>query len=62
MKKREPHRTSDRTFQLWGWTFFIISALLFMVTTYRAGDWIGFLGGLFFLLANIVFLIPLVRQ
>ena len=47
-------------FQLTGWTLFIFSALFFIATSVRAGDMLGLLGGLLFLLACFVFLVPLV--
>jgi hypothetical protein len=47
-------------FQLAGWILFIFSALFFIATSIRAGDTLGLMGGLFFLFACFVFLIPLV--
>jgi energy-coupling factor transporter transmembrane protein EcfT len=47
-------------FQLAGWILFIFSALFFIATSVRAGDMLGLAGGLFFLFACIVFLIPLI--
>ncbi len=43
-------------FELWGWLLFVVSALFFIVSSIRAGDVIGLLGGVFFLLACIAFL------
>jgi len=51
-----------RNCQLWGWILFIISALFFIATSLRARDMLGLLGGLFFLVACIVFLIPFFRS
>ena len=48
----------DRKCQLCGWYLFIISALFFIATSLKAGDMLGLFGGLFFLLACIIFLIP----
>lgn len=52
----------ERTFQLWGWALFMISALFFIIASVRSGDWLGLLGSLFFLVANIVFVIPVWKQ
>ncbi len=41
---------------LWGWILFVISALFFIASSIRNGDVIGLLGGVFFLLACVVFL------
>ncbi|MGB0384417.1 MAG: cytochrome oxidase subunit III [Ardenticatenaceae bacterium] len=46
--------------QIWGWVLFIISALFFMAASWRSGDMVSFLGGLFFLIACFVFLLPYV--
>lgn len=54
-------RKADR-YNLWGWIFFIVSALFFIWTSLRSGDAIGFLGGLFFLIACFVFLVPLIAK
>ena len=49
-------------FQLWGWILFVFSALFFIASSLRAGDLLSLLGGLLFLIACIVFLIPLVIE
>ncbi len=49
-------------FQLWGWVIFIFSALFFIASSYRAGDPLSLLGGVLFLLACFVFLVPLVAE
>ena len=41
-----------------GWLLFVISALWFIAASVRAGDLVSLLGGVFFLLGCIVFLIP----
>ena len=50
-----------RRFNLWGWWLFIVSAVFFIAASLRAGDWVGLLGGVFFLVACIVFLVPFRR-
>ena len=49
-------------YQLWGWILFVFSALFFIATSLRAGDLLGLGGGLLFLLACFVFLVPLVHE
>lgn len=51
-----------RRCQVAGWTLFVLSAVLFTVTTARAGDWIGVAASLLFLFACIVFMVPLARD
>ena len=53
MDQRKEHRIN-----LAGWLLFIVSALFFIGTSLRAGDTLGLLGALFFLVACFVFLIP----
>lgn len=46
-----------RRFELWGWLLFVVSALFFILASLRSGDVVGLLGGIFFLLACVVFLV-----
>ena len=48
----------ERKCQIWGWLLFIISAIFFIATSLRAGDMLGLLGGIFFLIACVIFLVP----
>jgi hypothetical protein len=48
--------------QILGWVLFIVSALGFIASSIRNGDTLGLIGGIFFLLACFVFLIPYVRK
>ena len=41
-----------------GWVLFTLSALGFTWTTWKAGDMIGLAASLFFLVACLVFLVP----
>ena len=49
---------TESKFSLVGWMLFVISALWFIAASVRAGDTVSLLGGVFFLLGCIVFLIP----
>ena len=51
---------NQNRFQLLGWVLFVFSALFFITSSFRAGDQVGLIGGLLFLFACFVFLIPLV--
>ena len=48
----------ERRINLAGWWLFVISALFFIAASLRAGDMLGLLGALFFLVACFVFLLP----
>jgi uncharacterized membrane protein len=54
VSKSSPQK--DKRYELWGWILFIISALFFIVSSIRTGDIVGLFGGVFFLLACVVFL------
>ncbi len=41
-----------------GWMLFVVSAAFFMASSIRAGDVVGLIGGVFFLLACAAFLVP----
>ena len=53
MDQRKEHRIN-----LAGWWLFVVSALFFIAASLRAGDMLGLLGALFFLVACFVFLLP----
>ena len=56
------NRLPDRAFVLTGWWLFVVSAFFFMVSAWRAGDLISFIGAAAFMSANIAFLIPFYRR
>ena len=49
---------TERKVQLAGWLLFVVSAVFFIAASARAGDIMGLTGGVFFLVACFVFLIP----
>ncbi len=51
---------SNKRLQIAGWAMFIVSALFFIAASARAGDALGLIGALFFLVACFVFFVPLV--
>ncbi len=53
MDPRKEHRIN-----LAGWWLVVVSALFFMAASVRAGDTLGLLGSLCFLVACFVFLLP----
>jgi energy-coupling factor transporter transmembrane protein EcfT len=55
MDERKAHK-----FNLWGWILFVVSALFFIWASLRSGDVVSLIGGLFFLIACFIFLIPMV--
>ena len=54
MSKRE------RRFQLWGWILFIVCAGFFIASAIHNHDALYLIGSIIFLVACIVFIIPLV--
>ena len=53
---------SERSLHLGGWLLFIVSALFFIASGLRTGDAVGVLGGVFFLVGCLAFLVPMLRQ
>ncbi len=45
-------------FQLWGWIFFTLSAIGYIISSYRAGDMVSLVASLFFFFACVFFFIP----
>lgn len=58
----DPKLPFDKKCQVWGWGLFIASALFFIAASIRTKDILGFFGGLFFLVACFIFLIPYIFQ
>ena len=55
-------QATQHRFQLYGWILFVLSSLFYIATSIKAGDLVGLAGGVLFLLACLVFLVPLVVQ
>ena len=53
---------SERRAAVIGWGLFVVSACLFLASSLRSGDLLAVCGSAFFLIACIVFLIPLLRS
>lgn len=53
---------NELKFQFWGWILFVICAILFTASGVRARDLLTTAASLIFLMACIVFMIPLVRE
>ena len=55
------HKVQDLKYQLSGWILFILCAIFFLASSLKNQDTLTFIGSFIFLIACIVFLIPLVR-
>ncbi len=51
----------DLKYQLFGWILFIVCAIFFIASSLNNGDTLTFIGSIIFLIACIVFLIPLLK-
>ena len=49
-------------FHLWGWIFFLIGCVIFIVSSIRDGDVLGLVGSVLFLVGCVVFMIPLIES
>ncbi len=55
-------RPESYYYELWGWILFILSAVFFIASSLRSGDWPSLIGGTLFLIACFVFITPLLKQ
>lgn len=55
-------KITQNRYQLWGWILFTASAAFYIASSYRAGDPVSLAGGLLFLVACLVFMVPLLTQ
>ena len=63
MKENQKNQIGQEIkYQLAGWILFIICAIFFVASGMKNHDILTFIGGVIFLIACIVFLIPLVRS
>ena len=60
-EKQENHERHEIKYKIIGWTLFILCAIFFIVSSLRNQDILTFIGSVFFLIACIVFIIPLIR-
>ncbi len=58
---QENNKGQDFTYQVAGWILFILCAILFIASSLKNQDTLAFIGSVIFLIACIVFLIPLIR-
>jgi predicted membrane channel-forming protein YqfA (hemolysin III family) len=57
----ENHERQGLKYQLFGWILFIVCAIFFIASSLKNGDTLTFIGSVLFLIACIVFLIPLFK-
>ena len=60
-ENQENQIRQESKYQLVGWILFVICAIFFIASSLKNHDTLTFIGGVIFLIACIVFLIPLVR-
>ena len=60
-KTMKNHEGQDLKYQLLGWILFIVCAVFFIASSLKNGDILTFIGSVIFLIACVVFLIPLFR-
>lgn len=60
-ENQENQIRQENKYQLVGWILFVICAIFFIASSLKNHDTLTFIGGVIFLIACIVFLIPLVR-
>ena len=63
-KQQETNAVTEKAkqlFELTGWVIFVLSACFFLAATIKSGDQLSIAGSALFLIACIVFMVPLVR-
>ena len=50
----------EARFHLWGWLLFVVCAGFFIASSIENNDMLGLIGSVIFLIACVVFIIPLV--
>ena len=60
-ESQENNKGQDFKYQLVGWIIFIICAIFFIAASLKNHDALTFIGSVIFLIACIVFLIPLIK-
>jgi hypothetical protein len=53
---------SENACHFWGWILFLACAVLFIVSGARNRDWFTFAGSILFLVACLLFLVPLLKK
>ena len=59
-KNQENNKGEDFKYQLVGWIVFIVCAIFFIAASLKNHDMLTFIGSVIFLIACIVFLIPMI--
>jgi predicted membrane channel-forming protein YqfA (hemolysin III family) len=57
----ENHEVKDLKIQLFGWILFVVCAIFFIASSLKNGDILTFIGSIVFLIACMVFLMPLLK-
>ncbi|HUT70368.1 MAG TPA: hypothetical protein VMW89_06795 [Desulfatiglandales bacterium] len=50
----------EARFHLWGWLLFMVCAGFFIASSIESNDILGLIGSIIFLIACVVFIVPLV--
>lgn len=55
-------KNNDEKYHWAGWILFIVCAIFFLVSSVNNRDWFALIASLVFLVACVIFLIPLVKS
>lgn len=62
IKDKESQFDKDAKFQCIGWVLFIICSFFYLLSSFKKQDMLTFIGSILFLIACIVFLIPILES
>ncbi len=61
-KTRDAQNKPKTRYQLAGWLLFVLCALFFIASSVHNGDTLTFIGSVIFLVACVVFIVPVIRE
>ena len=56
------NQKQERKVHLWGWIMFLVCAVFFIAASVESGSTANLVGSIIFLIACLVFLIPLIKK
>ena len=56
------NKKQEIKFHLWGWILFLVCAAFFIAASVESGNTASLVGSIIFLIACVVFLIPLIKK
>ena len=62
MVRMDAKKSRPRRYNLWGWILFVVCAGFFIASSVRSGDGLALAASIIFLLACLLFIVPLMGR